>query len=139
MNRPLLLLALSASVGFSAHAQTTRYDGAWKVTMTCPPHNGEDDEAKGYTHRFTGQIVNGELSATHGKETEPGWHFLHGQVKSDGDANLRLEGVVNNPKYAINDAPMGKQYSYRVKAHFDETSGSGQRLTGRVCEFKFAR
>jgi len=139
MNRALLLLTVLLVLCPLAHAQATKYDGTWNVTMTCPPHNGADDDAKGYTHRFAGHIVNGEFSATHGKEAEPGWHFLHGQIKGDGNATLRLEGVVNNPKYAINDAPKGKQYSYRVKAHFEESSGSGQRLTGRVCEFKFTR
>jgi len=139
MNRLLLLLALSPLLCPLAHAQATKYDGAWNITMTCPPHNEDDDDAKGYTHRFAGQVANGELSATHGKEAEPGWHFLHGRIRGDGNATLRLEGVVNNPKYAINDAPKGKPYSYRVKAHFEESSGSGQRLTGRVCEFKFNR
>lgn len=137
MNRALLLVALSPVLCPLAHAQVSK--GAWNVTMTCPAHNADDDDASGYTHRFAGQIVNGELSATHGKETAPGWHFLHGQIKSDGNATLRLEGVVNNPKYAINGAPKGKPYSYRVKAHFEESSGLGQRLTGRVCEFKFTR
>ena len=52
---------------------------------------------------------------------------------------LRLDGMVNNPKYAINEAPRGKLYSYRVNAHFEENTGVGQRLTGRACEFQFAR
>ncbi|MES2938787.1 MAG: hypothetical protein V4864_13960 [Pseudomonadota bacterium] len=107
--------------------------------MSCPAHDADDDDAKGYTHRFPGQVVQGELSATHGKEGEPGWHFLHGRLQADGEANLRLEGIVNNPKYAINDAQRGKRYSYRVKARFDEARGSGRRLTGRVCEFAFSR
>lgn len=106
--------------------------------MVCPPHD-DDDEARGYTHRFPGQVVDREFSATHGKEGEPGWHFLRGRINAKGNATLRLDGIVNNPKYAINDAARGKQYSYRVKAHFDETSGVGQRLTGRVCEFTFTR
>jgi len=84
-------------------------------------------------------VIDGQLAATHRKEGEPGWHFLHGRIRPDGDAALRLDGIVNNPRYAINDAPRGKPYSYRVKAHFDEASGSGQRLTGRICEFRFTR
>jgi hypothetical protein len=107
--------------------------------MTCPPHDDADDDAKGYTHQLVGQVVDGRLTATHGKEGEPGWHLLRGKVQANGDATLRLEGIVNNPKYAINDAQKGKPYSYRVKAHFDERGGAGQRLTGRVCEFRFTR
>ena len=30
-------------------------------------------------------------------------------------------------------------YTYRVKAQFDAANGSGERLTGRVCEFRFTR
>ncbi|MEP6873339.1 MAG: hypothetical protein ABI887_03170 [Burkholderiales bacterium] len=137
MNRLLLLFA-ALVCSSSAYSQATKFEGAWNVTMVCPPHN-DDDEAKGYTHRFRGEVAGGEFSATHGQEGEPGWHFLRGQIKASGNATLRLDGIVNNPRYAINDAPRGKQYSYRVKAHFDETSGSGQRLTGRVCEFTFSR
>jgi len=109
------------------------------VTLTCPPHDAADDDAKGYTHRFAGRVVDGEFGATHGSEGQPGWHFLHGRIEPDGNAALRLEGIVNNPRYAINDAPRGKPYSYRVKAQFTESSGSGRRLTGRSCDFAFAR
>lgn len=129
----LLLLA-----GPGAWAQATRFDGVWKGTIVCPPHSGTDD-AKGYTHHFKGQVVNGELSATRGEEGEPGWHFLHGPIADSGDARLCLNGVVNNPNYAINKAHQGKRYSYRVNARFTETSGTGERATGRVCTFSFSR
>ena len=52
---------------------------------------------------------------------------------------MRLDGIVNNPKYAINEAERGKEYTYRIRAQFEPNSGVGQRLTGRVCEFKFTR
>jgi len=122
----------------AALAQPSNFDGAWNVTLTCPPHN-EDDEAKGYTHRFPGQVTNGQLRAVHGVEGEPGWHLLTGTIAPDGSATLRLEGIVNNPDHAINHAQRGKAYKYRVKALFEQSSGSGQRLTGRLCQFRFSR
>lgn len=122
----------------AAHAQPTPFDGAWQVTLTCPPHN-EDDEAKGYTHRFPGQVVDGQLRAVHGAEGEPGWHLLTGPIDADGSAALRLEGIVNSADHAINHAQRGKAYKYRVKAQFQPSSGSGERLTGRVCQFRFSR
>ena len=134
----LMATALLA-VHVAAAAQASKFDGNWLVTMACPPHDDADDDAKGYTHQLVGQVVDGYLTATHGKEGEPGWHLLKGKIPATGDATLRLEGIVNNPKYAINDAPKGKPYSYRVKAHIDEGSGAGQRMTGRVCDFRFAR
>ena len=133
----LQVTLLTVSVG--AFALPSKFDGSWSVTMTCPPHNDAEDDAKGYTHQLVGQVVDGYLTATHGKEGEPGWHLLKGKIQADGDAALRLEGVVNNPKYAINDAPKGKPYSYRVKARLDEKSGAGQRLSGRACDFRFER
>jgi hypothetical protein len=131
-----VFLALSCG---AACAQTSKFDGAWNIALTCPPHSSSDDDARGYTHNFTGQVVGGELSATHKQAGEPGWHFLHGKIREDGEATLRLEGIVNNPKYAINEAPRGKPYTYRVRAHFEENRGSGERLTGRVCSFVFSR
>ena len=67
-----------------------------------------------------------------------GWHLLVGHTASDGSAKLRFDGVANNPT-ARSKARRGKTYSYRVRAHFTESSGSGERLTGRVCEFRFVR
>jgi hypothetical protein len=133
--------ALLAVAGFvvPAAAQPTPFDGTWSVTLTCSPHTGQDDDAKGYTHRFDGTVSEGRLEATHGQKDQPGWHLLHGRILPDGSATLRLDGVVNNADYAINDAQRGMGYTYRVKARFGPDAGSGQRLTGRACEFRFAK
>ena len=134
----LLLITFSLAAS-AAGAEPSNFDGAWQATMVCPPHNDDDDDAKGYTHQLVGQIADGELVLTHGKDQEPGWHILQGNIRQDGVADLRLQGVVNNSKYAINNAPKGKPYSYRVKAHFENNRGMGQRVTGRNCTFEFAR
>lgn len=133
-----IAVALTAAAA-TTQAQQTKFDGAWNVTMTCPPHNSADDDAKGYTHRFPAEVQQGRIRGTHGKESEPGWHLLYGKINEDGSATLRLDGIVNNPKYAINEAERGKEYTYRIKAQFEPGSGGGQRLSGRVCEFKFTR
>jgi hypothetical protein len=52
---------------------------------------------------------------------------------------LRANGIVNSPDYAIRQAQRGKAYTYRVRAQFEATSGTGQRTTGRTCEFRFTR
>ena len=135
----LLAVANLACATATAQAQQAMFDGAWNVTMTCPAHDAADDDAKGYTHRFAAEVRNGRFDGTHGKEGELGWHRLHGAIENDGSAALRLNGIVNNPQYAINDAPRGKQYTYRVKAQFEGDRGTGQRLTGRVCTFAFTR
>jgi hypothetical protein len=133
-----IVFALACAAA-TAHAQTSPFDGTWQVTLRCPPHNAADDEAKGYTHRFAADVLQGRMRGTYGKEGEPGWHQLHGKIADDGSAALRLDGIVNNSAHAINNAPRGQEYSYRVKAQFDGNSGTGQRVTGRVCEFRFSR
>ena len=140
---PLRLLQVAFAVATAASptlapVQAPSFDGAWNVTLACPPHSGDDD-AKGYTHRFPGEVADGQMRAVHGKEGEPGWHLVTGRIAAGGSATLRVEGIVNNEKYAINNAPRGKAYKYKVKAQFDKSSGRGERLTGRVCHFTFAR
>ena len=137
-SRTLLFLAAGIVASAGACAQSTPFDGAWNITLTCPPHHDADD-AKGYTHRFPATVSNGELRAVHGTEGEPGWHLLTGPIASDGSATLRLEGIVNSAEHAINKAQRGKAYKYRVKAQFEPTAGTGQRMTGRVCTFRFTR
>lgn len=138
LHRRLLVSLCAAVAAGASHAEPTPYDGRWTVVLACPPHTGDDD-AKGYTHRFPAEVRDGVLRGVHGSEGEPGWHLLQGTVAADGSARLRLDGIVNNPDYAINDAPRGKRYSYRVLARFTESSGSGRRLTGRACDFGFSR
>ena len=136
----LLSAALAVAVGPApaVAADATPFDGAWNVTLTCPPHN-EDEDAKGYVHRFAGEVRNGEFRATHATEGEPGWHFLSGTIAPDGSAMLKLDGIVNNPDYAVNKAFRGKPYSYRVRARFEASGGSGQRVGKRKCDFQFKR
>lgn len=129
--------ALAQGISFAAES-TTAFDGSWDVVLTCPPHNEEDD-AKGYVHRFPAEITGGIVRGTYGREGEPGWHLLTGTVEPGGNAALRLEGVVSNPDYAINKAQRGKAYAYRVRASFEQAKGSGQRVGRRKCDFQFNR
>lgn len=133
----VLLLAALFFVCPPARA-ATEYDGAWDVTLTCPPHH-EDDDAKGYTHRFPATVKDGYFSGTHGTEGQPSYHLLTGRIAADGKAALTLDGIVSNPAYAINKAERGKPYSYRVRARFDISSGTGQRIGKRKCDFEFRR
>jgi hypothetical protein len=114
------------------------FDGRWEVTLTCPPHH-EDDDAKGYVHRFPAEVRNSILRGVHGSEGQPSWHLLTGPIDADGNARLELEGIVNNPAYAINNAQRGKPYSYRVRARFGASEGTGSRVGKRKCQFQFNR
>lgn len=131
------LLALAAPA-MAADAPGSAFDGLYNVTLTCPPHNEEDD-AKGYVHYFPAEIRQGEFRGTHGTEGQPSWHLLTGTVPADGAATLKLDGIVSNAAYAINGATRGKPYSYRVRARFDANGGSGERVGKRKCDFVFKK
>jgi hypothetical protein len=133
-----LATTLAAPPACAAGNEPTPFDGAWEVTLTCPPHH-EDDDAKGYEHHWSAVVKNGMLTGTHGTEGQPSWHFLSGPIKPDGSAALMLDGIVSNAAYAINGATRGKPYSYRVRANFEAASGTGQRVGKRHCSFRFER
>ena len=136
LSAPILAVALLApSLGL---AQATRFDGKWNVTLTCPPTN-DADGAKGYTHMFPAEVKDGYLVGMYGKEGELGSQRLSGQISNDGSAELRLDGIVSNPDYAIGKSPTGKAFTYRVRAKFEQSSGTGQRTSGRTCDFRFSR
>lgn len=134
------LMLAGALFAIDAPAQTTTpFDGTWDVVLYCPPHNAEDDDAKGYTHRFPASVIGGALSATYGTAGEPGWQFLHGSIAADGKAVLRLDGIVSRAEYAVNKATKGKPFTYRVRAKFESTKGTGQRVGRRQCDFTFTK
>ncbi len=130
--------AAASAPAFAAESPTRLFDGVWDVTLTCPPHH-EDDDAKGYVHRFAAEVKDDVLRGTHGTEGQPSWHLLSGTIAPEGNASLRLDGVVNNAGIAVNNASRGKAYSYRVRATFQRDSGIGQRVGKRKCDFRFAR
>jgi len=141
MRRPQILLAFTIITAQAvATEQSSKFDGKWSVTLACPAHIEQDQSlnAVGYTHRFSGQITNGQLRAMHGIEGKPDWHLLTGAIAEDGSVRLLLEGIVG-PQGGINRAPVGRYYRYPVQAQFEPSSGSGERLTGRICHFTFSR
>lgn len=121
-----------------AQAGTSRFDGAWEVTIDCPDHD-EDIGVKGYLQQFPGEIRNGQFRAVHGTEGQPGWHLVQGVIAEDGTSTLKLDGIVKSTNHSVNRPPKGKPYSYRIKAQFEPTSGTGQRIGKRKCDYTFKR
>lgn len=128
-----------APPAWAAEAGASPFDGKWSVTLDCPTHKTEKDFARAYKQTFAGEVKASQFRATHGRDGEPGWHLLHGPIGADGKAMLRLDGIVNSERHSINDAQRGKPYSYRVRAQFEPTRGTGERMGSRKCDFTFTR
>lgn len=71
--------------------------------------------------------------------------LIAGKIAPDGAAKLSANGIVASRNYTRGVfAHKGEEYSYDIKAKFEEKSGSGARneglgLVGRACTFEFAK
>jgi hypothetical protein len=118
-----------------------KFDGKWQTTLTCPAKG----QTEGYTWKFVGEIQNGVYKGERGTVDQPGYLLLQGPVADDGSAKLTANGIIASREYARGVfAHKGESYSYNVKAHFDDSKGSGARdeglgIVGRPCTFDFVK
>jgi hypothetical protein len=90
-------------------------------------------------------IQNNNLRGERGTVDEPGYLLLEGKIAADGTAKLSANGIVVSRKYARGVfAHKGEEYSYSIKAQFQETQGTGVRneglgVVGRPCTFEFVK
>ena len=122
----------------SGSASTTRFDGDWQVTMTCPD-NTEKSAARGYKRQFPAQVKNGVLRGEIGVAESAGWLRIEGPIGADGSARLDAHGRTGDPDYAVQHPPPSSPYSFHIDARFEGARGSGRRLEQRVCNFVFER
>jgi hypothetical protein len=113
-----------------------RFDGAWNVTVECPPHQG----ASGYTIRLLAQVRDGALAAQQGGgQAGSGSLTLSGKIQPDGKASIDARGTVGDPRTAGNRLSQGAPYAYRVDALFDGARGVGNRTEVRPCSLTFVK
>lgn len=142
MRKSARLLAVCAFVllpGISIAGE--RFDGNWLTKMTCPAKG----KTEGYTWQFPSVVSGSSFRGEHGTAGEPGYLLLEGPIASDGGAKLAANGIVASRDYARGVfAHKGEEYSYDVKANFQETHGTGMRdqglgIVGRPCTFEFTK
>ena len=137
--RNLMVCALMLSPGILMAEE--RFDGKWLTTLTCPAKGSTD----GYTWQFPSVIENSKLRGEHGTAGEPGYLLIAGKIAEDGSAKLSATGIVASRQYARGVlAHKGADYSYDIKAQFEDTHGEGARdaglgIVGRVCTFDFVK
>ena len=118
-----------------------RFDGQWLTKFTCPAKGNTE----GYTWQFAGVIQNGNFRGEHGTAGEPGYLLIEGKIAEGGGAKLSATGIVASRKYARGVlAHKGEEYSYNIKAQFQDTEGTGTRdaglgIVGRPCTFDFVK
>ena len=113
-----------------------RFDGAWNVTVQCPPHG----TASGYTKRLVAQVKDGALAAQQGDVGQPNSLTLSGKIQPDGKASIDARGMVGDPKNAVKGLSQGAAYAYRVDAVFEGARGAGNRTDdARPCSLTFVK
>jgi len=111
------------------------FDGQWLTTVACASYGG----ALGYSHQFVSVVSNGSLRGGYGTEGEPGSLVIDGAIAPDGKALLSAKGSVGSKDYAVGAKARGTEYGYNIDAHFAGSTGTGERVGGRPCSFKFAK
>lgn len=125
----------------SPQATGAGFEGKWLTKLTCPAKGNTE----GYTWQFESVIQNGNLRGEHGAAGEPGYLLIEGKIGKDGSARLSATGIVASRQYARGVfAHKGGEYSYNIKAQFQEKEGTGTRdtglgIVGRPCTFDFAK
>jgi hypothetical protein len=118
-----------------------RFDGKWLTKMACPAKGNTE----GYTWQFPSVVQNSGFRGEHGTAGEPGYLLIEGKIAEDGSAKLSANGIVASRKYARGVlAHKGEDYSYNIKAKFQDTEGTGTRdvglgVVGRPCTFDFVK
>ena len=136
-----LLISSLAFAQTSSLPSQARFEGKWLTKLTCPAKGNTE----GYTWQFDSAVQNGNLRGEHGTAGEPGYLLIEGKIAKDGSAKLSATGVIASRNYARGVfAHKGGEYSYNVKAQFQDTEGTGTRdtglgIVGRPCTFDFAK
>jgi hypothetical protein len=142
MRKTVRFLLVSALVFLPAVSFAgDRFDGKWLTTLTCPAKGNTE----GYTWRIPSVIMAGNFRGEHGTAGEPGYLLIEGPIADDGSAKLSANGLVASRTYARGVfAHKGEDYSYDIKAQFEETKGTGTKsqglgIVGRTCTFEFVK
>ena len=136
--RPVVICALLLLPG--AAVAGGQYDGNWTTHMACEAHG----ETPAYKFVFPSTIKDNNFHGQHGEEGGPGYLVIEGKIADDGNAKLSAKGTVTQNHAHGVFAMKGNNYSYNIKAQFEDTKGTGTReegagILGRPCSFEFVK
>jgi hypothetical protein len=129
-----LLLSFPPALARADDAQ--KFDGKWATTVSCKTAK----DAPPSTVSFVTEVTDGVLRGQRGAEGAPGFLRIDGKVTPDGIGRIYAKGRSGaNESVAGRDIPAGTEYAYYIQAHFERTTGAGNRVEGRACAFKFEK
>jgi len=127
-----LVLLVSPGVSFAGEG----FDRKWLTTVSCEASR----DALGYSFRFVSEVKDGNFRGLHGTEGQPSSLLIEGKIDADGAAKLYATGRTGSKEYVPGrDTPRGTEYSYSIRAQFKGTTGTGTRIEGRPCSFRFEK
>jgi hypothetical protein len=117
-----------------------KYDGNWITHLACEAHG----QTPAYKWDFPSTIKDGMFTGQHGEKDGPGYLVIEGKINDDGTSKLEAKGTVSQNNAHGVFAMKGNNYSYKIKAQFSDTKGSGTRdegagILGRNCTFDFTK
>jgi hypothetical protein len=130
----LTVLGLS----FNVQAAGQGFDGTWTVKHECKK---APDGALPFAYNYIANVSAGSMD---GQYTVPGVNggtfHIHGPINPDGTGNLTMNGVTGQTEYNVGHLSPGVPFSYRIRAKFTTSGGSGRRTDGkRHCDFTFVK
>jgi hypothetical protein len=115
-------------------AQAASFDGEWSVLQVC---DSTQEGARGFTWRYGASVKNGYFVGQYRNDGQSPSMSLKGTISPDGSASLRARGISGDADHNMKFAAAQSPISFEVRAKFDGTAGTGERLGGRVCKFTF--
>jgi hypothetical protein len=117
-----------------------KFDGNWITHLACEGHG----QTPAYKWDFPSTIKDGMFAGQHGEKDGPGYLVIEGKINDDGTSKLEAKGTVSQNNAHGVFAMKGNNYSYKIKAQFSGTKGSGTRdegagILGRNCTFDFTK
>jgi len=131
-------MAFVLSMGVSAQAENSAFDGTWNVKISCE----QTFNASAYTYKFVAQIKDGQLSGQYGEEDKPNSLKISGKIEPDGSSMLQATGLTG--KTGPKASAVGQAYNYAIKAQFNGSQGNGARMQTlksgqRNCDYLFTK
>jgi len=126
----VLLVTLAPAIAPAQDAPPNPFDGRWATTVSCKA---------GTAYQFVTEVRDGILHGSSGTEGEPGYFQIDGKITPGGLGHVYAKGLARKGTISGRDVAPGTEYKYYAQAKFERATGSGSRVGGSPCEFKFVK